>query len=63
MDENVDYINVDDEDEQPREGMVEVESHTLDDYPGGPHDVYILTHYHLHVAYHTSDGVIKILQL
>ena len=55
---------MDDDDELPQEGIVEVEPHTLDDYPGDPHDVYVLTHYHLHVTYSTFEGVVvKILEL
>jgi len=36
-----------------------MESQPLDDYPSGPHDVFVLIQYHLHVEYHMFEGVVR----
>jgi len=37
----------------------EPESEELDDYPGGPHELTVLTKYHVHVARMAADGVVR----
>lgn len=36
-----------------------VEPEQLDDYPGGPHDLAVLTMYHVHVVRMAADGVVR----
>jgi hypothetical protein len=40
--------------------VVEPDPDPLDDYPDGPHDITLLTRYHVHVARKTSEGVVRI---
>jgi len=35
--------------------VVEPDHEPLDDYPGGPHDLTLLTRYHVHVARKASE--------
>jgi len=40
--------------------QVEVERQPLDDCSSGPHDVFVLNQYYLHVVYHMSEGVLRL---
>jgi hypothetical protein len=53
----MDVGNVDDNDEQSHEG--EVDPQPLEEYLSGPCDVLVFTQYHLHVAYHVSEGIVR----
>jgi len=47
---------------QQRRGkkVVEPDPDLLDDYSGGPHDITLLTRYHVHVARKAAEGVVRI---
>jgi len=47
------------DDEKPHV-EVEVEPQLQDDYPIGPHDVFVLIQYHIHVVYNMSEGVLTL---
>ena len=38
---------------------VEPEPEQLDDYPGGPHALFVLTMHHVHVVRMLADGVVR----
>jgi len=40
--------------------VVEPDPDPLDDYPGGPHDLTLLTRYHVHVARKAYGEVVRI---
>jgi len=52
--------NVNDKDEQPKEGVVEDDLQPLEEYHSGQGDVSMLTLYHLHVAHHMFDGIVRL---
>jgi len=47
------------DDEQQQQHVQESEPDELDDYPGDPHDLTMLTKYHVHVAKMTADGMTR----
>lgn len=57
--EREEQVEGDDEKVEEQVGL-EPEPESLEDYPGGPYDLSVLTIYHVHVARRMSDGRVRL---